>query len=134
MGSPFKPTALASQQGSRMYLESTDDQERVDAMGVHLSSDVLQVLPGEGAGDGSREERSGRTPLVPHPPRLSCTALSGRGMSAPSSTLLVDRGAGEPHVAERPAVRSQKRVFSKEKGKKLCSCPTPGSQRTLLPG
>lgn len=33
------------------YLESTNDQECVDAVGSHLRCDVLQVLPREGAGE-----------------------------------------------------------------------------------
>ena len=57
------------------YLEPTDDQEGVDAVGTHLRRNVLQVLPRKRA-ETVREARSGRTPRPTL--RATCGFLGGQ--------------------------------------------------------
>lgn len=42
------------------YLKPTDDEQRVDAVGAHLCSNVFQVLPGEDPENRSGEMRPDR--------------------------------------------------------------------------
>lgn len=62
------------------YLKATNDEQRVDAVGMHLGSDLLQVLPGECPETGQTAQvRRPHTVAgaLPAPRRPPCPHLRG---------------------------------------------------------
>lgn len=105
--------------GEQTYLESTNDQECVDAVGSHLSCDVLQVLPREGAGEVQGGDLR-QDPLCAPPTEAKRHDTQGQG--APRATWLGDSMAGEPPTvgAARSQV-SKRRSFQKKMGRNFAA-------------
>lgn len=106
--------------GEQTYLESTDDQERTDAMGSHLRRDVLQVLPREGAGEVQGGElRQGPLCAPPSEAKRHDT----QGQEASRATCLGDSMAGEPPMVGTARSQVSKEGLFKRKRKETLQLP-----------
>lgn len=106
--------------GEQTYLESTDDQERTDAVGSHLRRDVLQVLPREGAGEVQGGElRQGPLCAPPSEAKRHDT----QGQEAPRATWLGDSMAGEPPTVGTARSQVSKEGLFKRKWKETLQLP-----------
>lgn len=110
-------------QVGRTYLKAPDDEQRVDAVCLHLSSDLLQVLSGERPATVRQRRSDGCTRRPPGPIRAARLRGTEHGRSALSSLWLVASSLGGHTQQEWPGITSQKVNFQKKTGRSFTAVP-----------